>query len=293
MSNMTDTKTTDLNAQQSGTIDLKDLGTVHRLGFGAMRITGSGIWGEPSDRETARQVVRRAVELGVDFIDTADAYGPDVSELIIAEAIYPYEGVKIGTKVGNTRQGPNQWTPVGVPAYLRQQTELSLRKLRVEKLDLLQLHRIDPNVPADDQFAELAALQAEGKVGALGLSEVTVEEIQAAQRHFVVATVQNRYNLTDHTSEDVLNYCETEGIGFIPWAPISGGELAAIGHPIEAAAEHLSASPAQVALAWLLKRSPVMMPIPGTGSVAHLEENIAAASLELDDATFEAIAAAA
>jgi aryl-alcohol dehydrogenase-like predicted oxidoreductase len=283
-----------LNAQQSGTIDLHDLGTVHRLGFGAMRITGPGIWGEPADREVARQVVRRAVELGVDFLDTADAYGPDTSEQIIFEALHPYaEGVKIGTKVGNTRQGPNQWVPLGVPAYLRQQTELSLRKLGVERLDLLQLHRIDPNVPADDQFAELAALQSEGKVAALGLSEVTVEEIEAASKHFTVATVQNRYNLTDDKSEDVLDYCEERGIGFIPWAPISGGELAAIGHPIQAAAEHLDATPAQVALAWLLRRSPVMMPIPGTGSVAHLEENIAAASLELDDDTYTAIKNAA
>lgn len=288
------TMTQTLNAQQSGTIDLHDLGPVHRLGFGAMRITGPGIWGEPADRETARQVVRRAVELGVDFIDTADAYGPDISEQIIFEALHPYaDGVRIGTKVGNTRQGPNQWTPVGVPAYLRQQTELSLRKLGVEQLDLLQLHRIDPQVPADEQFAELAALQSEGKTVALGLSEVSVAEIEQASEHFTVATVQNRYNLTDHNSEDVLDYCEEHGIGFIPWAPISGGELAAIGHPIEEAAQHLGAKPAQVALAWLLRRSPVMMPIPGTGSKAHLEENVAAASLQLDDATFAAIADAA
>jgi len=286
--------TTQLNATQSGTIDLFNLGTVHRLGFGAMRITGAGIWGEPADREVAKQVVRRAVDLGVDFLDTADAYGPDVSEQIIAEALHPYpEGVKIGTKVGLTRQGPDIWTPVGVPAYLRQQTELSLRKLRVEQLDLLQLHRIDPGVDRDAQFAELAALQSEGKVAALGLSEVTVEEIEAAQQHFTVSTVQNRYNLSDLASEEVLSYCEAEGIGFIPWAPISGGELAAIGHPIVAAAEHLGAEPAQVALAWLLKRSPVMMPIPGTGSVAHLEENIAAAGIQLDDDTYAAIAAAA
>lgn len=286
--------TTQLNATQSGTIDLFKLGTVHRLGFGAMRITGAGIWGEPADREVAKQVVRRAVDLGVDFLDTADAYGPDVSEQIIAEALHPYpEGVKIGTKVGLTRQGPDIWTPVGVPAYLRQQTELSLRKLRVEQLDLLQLHRIDPGVDRDAQFAELAALQSEGKVAALGLSEVTVEEIKAAQQHFTVTTVQNRYNLSDLGSEEVLSYCEAEGIGFIPWAPISGGELAAIGHPIVAAAEHLGAEPAQVALAWLLKRSPVMMPIPGTGSVAHLEENIAAAGIQLDDDTYAAIAAAA
>ncbi len=188
-----------LNAQQSGNIELKNLGTVHRLGFGAMRITGSGIWGEPADREVARQVVRRAVELGVDFIDTADAYGPDVSEQIIAEAIYPYpEGVKIGTKVGHTRQGPNQWVPVGRAEYLRQQTELSLRKLRVEQLDLLQLHRIDPRTSTDEQFSELAKLQSEGKVAALGLSEVSIAEIEEAQRYFTVSTVQNRYNLTDH-----------------------------------------------------------------------------------------------
>jgi len=287
---MTDT----LNAQQSGTIDLIDLGTVRRLGFGAMRITGPGIWGEPADRDIARQVVRRAVELGVDFVDTADAYGPDVSELIIAEALHPYpEAVKIGTKVGNTRQGPNQWTPVGRAEYLRQQAELSLRKLRVERLDLLQLHRIDPKVCTDEQFTVLAELQSEGKVAALGLSEVSVAEITEAQKYFRVSTVQNRYNLTDHNSEDVLDYCEAHGIGFIPWAPISGGELAAIGHPIEAAAAHLGAKPAQVALAWLLKRSPVMMPIPGTGSLAHLEENIAAASLRLDDESFQAIADAA
>ncbi|HEX8508414.1 MAG TPA: aldo/keto reductase [Propionibacteriaceae bacterium] len=289
------TQTTDTpTAQLGGTIDLKDLGTVHRLGFGAMRITGPGIWGEPADRETARSVVRRAVELGVDFIDTADAYGPDVSEEIIAEAISPYpEGVRIGTKVGLTRQGPDRWTPVGRAEYLRQQAELSLRKLRVERLDLLQLHRIDPKVSTDEQFTALAELRSEGKVAALGLSEVSVAEIQEAEKYFPVATVQNRYNLTDHNSEDVLDYCETAGIGFIPWAPISGGQLAAIGHPIMAAAEHLDAKPAQVALAWLLRRSPVMMPIPGTGSVAHLEENISAAALELDDESFSAIAAAA
>ena len=286
-------QTTTLNARQSGTIELKDVGTVHRLGFGAMRITGPGIWGEPADREVARQVVRRAVELGVDFIDTADAYGPDTSEQIIAEAIHPYGEVKIGTKVGNTRQGPDRWMAVGRAEYLRQQTELSLRKLKVERLDLLQLHRIDAKTSTDEQFTELAALQSEGKVAALGLSEVTVDEIKEAQKYFTVSTVQNRYNLTDHKSEDVLDYCEAEGIGFIPWAPISGGQLAEPGNPVVRAAEHLGAQPAQVALAWLLRRSPVMLPIPGTGSVAHLEENIAAASLELDDDTYQAIANAA
>jgi len=259
-----------------------------------MRITGPGIWGEPADREVARQVVRRAVELGVDFIDTADAYGPDVSEQIIAEALHPYpDGLKVATKVGHTRQGPNRWVPVGRREYLRQQTELSLRKLRVERLDLLQLHRIDPKVSTDEQFSELAALQSEGKVGALGLSEVSVAEIEEAGKYFTVSTVQNRYNLTDKTSEDVLDFCAANGIGFIPWAPVSAGDLAKPGGPVAEAAARLGATNAQVALAWLLRRSPVMVPIPGTGSVAHLEENLGAAALQLDDDTFAALDAAA
>ncbi|MET1035574.1 MAG: aldo/keto reductase [Arthrobacter sp.] len=271
----------------TATIDLKDLGTVHRLGFGAMRIVGDGVWGEPRDPARAAAVVRRAVELGVDFIDTADSYGPDVSERIIAEALRPYpEGVRVATKAGFTRQGPNRWIPVGRPEYLRQQAELSLRKLGVETLDLLQLHRIDPKVDRDEQFAELAALQAEGKARALGLSQVSVEEIEAASRHFTVATVQNRYNLTDRSAEDVLEYCEAHGIGFIPWAPISAGELARAGGPVDRAADRLGATASGIALAWLLRRSPVMMPIPGTGSVGHLEDNMAAAALRLDDATF-------
>jgi len=270
----------------SETLDIIDLGPVHRLGFGAMRITGPGIWGEPADREVARQVVRRAVELGVDFIDTADSYGPNVSEEIIAEAIHPYGEVKIATKAGLTRQGPSSWTPVGRPEYLRQQAELSLRKLRVERLDLLQLHRIDPKVDRDEQFGVLADLQREGKVAALGLSEVSVAEIEAAGRHFRVASVQNRYNLTDAKSEDVLDHCERHGIAFIPWAPVSAGQLAAPGSPVAAVSERLGAKPAQVALAWLLRRSPVMVPIPGTGSLAHLEENLAAADLVLDDAAY-------
>jgi aryl-alcohol dehydrogenase-like predicted oxidoreductase len=281
-----------LDARDSGTFDIKDLGTVHRLGFGAMRITGPGIWGEPADREEARRVVRRAVELGTDFIDTADAYGPNVSEEIIAEAIHPYGDVKIATKVGHTRQGPNQWTPVGRPEYLRQQVELILRRLKVEQIDLLQLHRIDPEVPTEDQFAELAKFQAEGKVAALGLSEVSVAEIEQASRFFRVVTVQNRYNLTDRNSEDVLDYAEAHGIGFIPWAPISSGDLAKPGGPVADAAQRLGATPSQIALAWLLRRSPAMLPIPGTGSVAHLEENIGAASLRLDDESYEQIAAA-
>ncbi|GGH99589.1 aldo/keto reductase [Arthrobacter liuii] len=277
----------------SATIDLKDLGTVHRLGFGAMRIVGDGVWGEPADRAAAVAVVRRAVELGVDFIDTADSYGPNISEEIIAQAVHPYkEGLKIATKVGFTRTGPNKWVPVGRPEYLRQQTELSLRKLKVDTLDLLQLHRIDPKVDADEQFGVLRELQDEGKVRALGLSQVSVAELEAAGKHFAVSTVQNRYNLTDRSSEDVLRYSEENGIGFIPWAPISAGELAQPGGPLDEAAKRLGATTSQVALAWLLRRSPVMMPIPGTGSVQHLEENMAAAGITLDDDTYAELEAA-
>ncbi|MEV7456853.1 aldo/keto reductase [Pseudarthrobacter oxydans] len=278
----------------SATIDLKDLGTVHRLGFGAMRIVGDGVWGEPADRSTAVQVLRRAVELGVDFIDTADSYGPNISEEILAEALHPYkDGLKIATKVGFTRTGPNQWIPVGRPEYLRQQTELSLRKLKVDTLDLLQLHRIDPKVDAEEQFGVLRELQDEGKVRALGLSQVSVAELVAAGKHFTVSTVQNRYNLTDRSSEDVLRYSEDNGIGFIPWAPISAGELAQPGGPLDEAAKRLGATTSQVALAWLLRRSPVMMPIPGTGSVKHLEENLAAAGVTLDEDTYAELEAAA
>lgn len=280
-------------AQLSATIDLKDLGTVHRLGFGAMRIVGDGVWGEPADRSQAVAVVRRAVELGVDFIDTADSYGPDISEEIIAEALHPYpDGVRIATKAGFARTGPDRWIPLGRPEYLRQQAELSLRKLKVDALDLLQLHRIDPKVNAEEQFGVLRDLQQEGKVKALGLSEVTVDQLKAAGEFFTVSTVQNRFNLTDRTSEDVLDYATANGIGFIPWAPISAGELAQPGGPLDAAAKQLGATTSQVALAWLLRRSPVMMPIPGTGSVAHLEENMGAADLVLDDATFAELDAA-
>lgn len=273
--------------QPSATFQIKDLGLVHRLGFGAMRITGPGIWGYPADCENARYVVRRAVELGVDLIDTADAYGPGVSEEIIAEAIHPYVGksgwpIRIATKVGLAHTGPNQWFPVGRPEYLRQQTELSLRRLKVDQLDLLQLHRIDPSVRSEDQFGELAQLRQEGKVRALGLSEVTVRDIELANQYFPVATVQNRYNLLDRASDDVLDYAESHGIGFIPWAPISAGELAVPGSAVARAAEQLGATAAQVALAWLLRRSPTMLPIPGTASVEHLEENLGAAGLALD-----------
>jgi len=284
---------TAINVAASGTFDIRDLGTVHRLGFGAMRITGPGIWGEPHDREVARSVVRRAVELGVDFIDTADSYGPAVSEEIIAEALYPYPaGLKIATKAGLARTGPQRWVALGRAEYLRQQAELSLRHLKVEVLDLFQLHRIDPKVDRAEQFGVLKDLQDEGKVRALGLSQVSVDEIKAAQQVFTVATVQNRYNLTDRSSQDVLDYCEDQGIGFIPWAPVSAGELARPGGPVDVAAKELDATPAQVALAWVLQRSLVMIPIPGTGSVGHLEENLAAASLTLPADTIAALDAA-
>ena len=285
---------TAINVAASGTFDIRDLGTVHRLGFGAMRIAGPGIWGEPDDREVARSVVRRAVELGVDFIDTADSYGPGVSEEIIAEALYPYPAdLTIATKAGLARTGPQRWVALGRPEYLRQQAELSLRRLKVDVLDLFQLHRIDPKVDRAEQFGVLKDLQDEGKVKALGLSQVSVDEIKAAQRVFTVATVQNRYNLTDRSSQDVLDYCEAQGIGFIPWAPVSAGELARPGGPVDVAAKELDATPAQVALAWVLQRSPVMLPIPGTGSVGHLEENLAAASLTLPADTVAVLDAAA
>lgn len=266
----------------AGTFDIKDLGRVRRLGFGAMRITGPGVWGEPADRVVARNVVRRAVEWGVDFIDTADSYGPAISEEIIAEALHPYPaGLRIATKAGFVRTGPNRWHMLGRPDYLRQQVELSLHRLKVDVIDLFQLHRIDPNVPADDQFGVLKELQDEGKVRALGLSQVSVADIKAAQQVFTVATVQNRFNLTDRSSADVLDYATAHGIGFIPWAPVSAGELARPGGPVDTIARSLGATPAQVALAWVLQASPVMLPIPGTGSIDHLADNLGAATLTL------------
>ncbi len=282
------------NLQSAGTIDIKGLGTVTRLGFGAMRITGQGIWGEPADPDAARAVVRKAVELGVDFIDTADSYGPEVSERILGEVLHPYpEGLHIATKAGQTRTGPNKWIPVGRAEYLRQQVELSLRRLKVDALDLFQLHRVDPKVDTAEQFGEMAALQKEGKVRALGLSEVSVEQIEDARQYFTVSSVQNRYNLTDRTSQAVLDYCTQHGIAFIPWAPISAGALAKPGGPVDAAAERLGASHAQVALAWLLQRSPVMLPIPGTCSVDHLVDNLGAAEVTLDDQAIAELDAAA
>ena len=264
--------------------------TVHRLGYGAMQITGDGIWGEPADRDQCIAVLRRAVEMGVDLIDTADSYGPEVSERLIYEALHPYpDGLVIATKAGLTRQGPGRWLPVGRPEYLRQQCELSLRRLGLERIDLFQLHRIDPQVPAEDQFGLLAELVAEGKVAHIGLSQVTVAELQAAQAVVPVVSVQNLFNLTNRSSADVLAHCEAEGIGFIPWFPVASGALTGPDTPMGTVVAETGATPSQVALAWLLHHSPVMLPIPGTKSVAHVEENCEAATLQLTDAQVAAL----
>jgi aryl-alcohol dehydrogenase-like predicted oxidoreductase len=276
-----------------GTFELGGDLPVHRLGFGAMRLTGKGIWGPPQDPDTARAVLRRAVELGVDFIDTADSYGPYVSEDLIREALHPYDGVVVATKGGLTRTGPDVWPPVGRPEYLRQCVEMSLRRLGTETIDLWQLHRIDSKVPADEQFGLMAEVQKEGKVRHLGLSEVTVEQIEAARKHVQVVSVQNLYNLVNRQSEDVLAYCEREGIAFIPWFPVAAGDLARPGGVLDTISKETGHTPAQLALAWLLRRSPVMLPIPGTSSVAHLEENCAATDVQLTDEQYDALTAAA
>jgi len=260
--------------------------TVHRLGFGAMRITGKGVWGEPADRVEALRVLRRLPELGVDFIDTADSYGPYVSEDLIREALHPYAGIVIATKGGFTRHGPDIWRAVGRPEYLRQCVLMSMRRLGVERIDLWQLHRIDGKVPRDEQFGVIAEMQREGLIRQVGLSEVSVPEIEDAQQYFAVASVQNMYNLVSRKHEAVLDYCEREGIAFIPWFPLGAGKLAREGSVLDRVAKRLGATPAQVALAWVLKRSPAMLPIPGTSRVAHLEENVAAATLELTDEEF-------
>jgi pyridoxine 4-dehydrogenase len=275
---------TEANAKASGTFTIGGDLTVTRLGFGAMRITGEGIWGEPKDREEAIRVLRRAVELGVNFIDTADSYGPEVSENLIAAALHPYpKDLVIATKGGFTRQGPNQWHAVGRPEYIRQCVEMSLRRLKLERIDLYQLHRIDPKVPVEETLGALKDLQSAGKLRHIGLSEVTTEEIEQARRIVPIVSVQNRYNLTDRKSEDVLKYSERNRIGFIPWYPIAAGKLAKPGGALDAAAKRHGASVAQLSLAWLLHRSPVMLPIPGTSSVAHLEENVGAAGIRLSD----------
>lgn len=273
-------------AAASGTFDLAGQRTVTRMGYGAMRITGEGIWGEPADRAGAIAVLRRAVELGVDLIDTADSYGPFVSEDLIREALHtggsdPYDGVLIATKAGLIRTGPGEWHSLGRPAYLRSACEMSLRRLGVDTIELFQLHRIDPEVPAVDQFAELKVLQDEGKIRHIGLSEVDADALADAREHLDVVSVQNRYNLLDRGSEAVLDACTDAGIGFIPWFPVATGELARPGGPLDDLATETGASPSQLALAWLLQRSPVMLPIPGTSSTAHLEENVAASGVEL------------
>jgi pyridoxine 4-dehydrogenase len=290
---MTDDKVGPDVVSASGEFVLGNELKVHRLGYGAMRLTGEGIWGPPKDTDNAVAVLRRAVDLGVDLVDTADSYGPYVSEELIREALHPYRGVTVATKAGLLRTGPNKWIPCGRPDYLRQECEMSLRRLGVESLDLFQLHRVDPHVAADEQFGLLADLQREGKVREVGLSQVSVADIEAAGKIVDVASVQNRYNLVDRSSDDVLRHCTEHGIGFIPWAPADAGKLAEPGNAAERAAERFGATPAQVALAWLLQRSSVMLPIPGTSSLEHLEENCAAASLELDRETVATLDAAA
>jgi pyridoxine 4-dehydrogenase len=275
------------NAAAAGTFDIGGDLRVNRLGFGAMRITGKGIWGEPENPEEARAVLKRAVELGINLIDTADSYGPHVSERLIGETLHPYpEDLVIATKGGLLRDGPGQWRRDARPEHLREACEGSLKRLKLDCIDLYQLHRIDPRVPAEEPLGALAELREEGKIRHIGLSEVSVEQIQRAQQIVPIVSVQNRYNLTDRDSEDVLDFCEREGIGFIPWFPLATGDLARPGGPLDEIATRYGASPGQVALAWLLWRSPVMLPIPGTSSVEHLVENVAAASLELDEEEF-------
>ena len=267
---------------------------VNRLGYGAMRITGKGIWGEPNDRENAKKVLQRAVELGVNFIDTADSYGPAVSEPLIGEALAPYsKGTVIATKAGLTRQGPDRWLPVGRPEYLTQQVEMSLRWLKRERLDLWQLHRIDAKVPVEDSLGAIKKLQTAGKIRFVGLSEVTVEQIEQARKVIDIVSVQNEYNLTNRKSEAVLEYCERENIAFIPWFPVASGKLAAPGGKLDELAKKHDATVSQLSLAWLLHRSPVMLPIPGTSSVEHLEENVKAADVTLSDAEWQELEAAA
>ena len=280
------------DAALSGTFRIGGEIEVNRLGFGAMRVTGKGIWGPPRDRDEALAVLRRLPELGVNFIDTADSYGPHVSEELIAEALSPYDGLLIATKGGLTRPGPDVWDQKGDPDYLRQAAEASARRLGVRRIDLWQLHRIDPKVPAADQFAAIKAMIDDGLIRHVGLSEVSVAQIEAARKVFPVVTVQNLYNLVERRSEDVLDYCEAEGIGFIPWYPLAAGDLARPGTALDRIAQAKGASPSQVALAWVLKRSPVMLPIPGTGKVRHLEENTAAAAIELSDDEFAGLDAA-
>jgi aryl-alcohol dehydrogenase-like predicted oxidoreductase len=280
-------------ANESGTFSIGGDITVNRLGFGAMRLTGKGVWGPPADHDECIRVLRRAVEMGVNFIDTADSYGPFVSEELIREALHPYPAdVLVATKAGLVRTGPDEWPVLGFPPYLRQECEMSLRRLGVDRIDLFQLHRIDNKFPLEDQLGELVALQQEGKIRHIGLSEVSVDQLAAAQKFATIVSVQNMYNLTVRSSEALLDKATEEGIAFIPWFPLASGPLAASDGPLQRIAADHHATPSQLALAWLLKRSPVMLPIPGTSSVAHLEENVAAASITLSDEEFETLSKA-
>jgi pyridoxine 4-dehydrogenase len=280
-------------AKASGEFSIGGKLPVTRLGYGTMQLTGPGVWGDPKDPEEAVRVLRRAVDLGVNFLDTADSYGPVVAEELIRKALHPYPAdLVIATKAGLTRHGPGIWEPVGRPEYLRQQALLSLRNLGLEQIPLYQLHRIDPQVPLEDQIGELKKLQDEGKIGFIGLSEVSVDQLRAAQAIAPVATVQNLYNLTNRSAEDLLDYSAANGIGFIPWFPLATGELAKPGGPLAELAGKHGASPSQLALAWLLHRSPVVLPIPGTSTVEHLEDNLAAAGISLSDSEYAALEAA-
>jgi pyridoxine 4-dehydrogenase len=277
-------------AAASGTFKLGGDLEVNRLGYGTMQLTGDGVWGEPDDRDEAIAVLRRAVEAGVNFIDTADSYGPEVAERLIYEALHPYgDDLVIATKAGLTRAGPGDWRPLARPEYLRQQCELSLRRLGLETIDLFQLHRIDEKVPLEEQVGELKNLQDEGKIRHIGLSEVDVDQLEDAQKHATIASVQNLFNLTARDAEPLLDHCTEQGIGFIPWFPLATGKLLEDGGPLAQIAADTGAEPSQLALAWLLRRSPVMLPIPGTSSVAHLDQNLGAAELELTDEQFEAL----
>jgi pyridoxine 4-dehydrogenase len=282
--------TKEIHASAAGTFTLGGDITINRLGFGAMRITGDGIWGEPKNPEQAKKVLRRAVELGVNFIDTADAYGPEVSERLIAEALHPYpKDLIIATKGGLTRSGPNQWAPVGRPEYLQQCVEMSLRRLKVERIDLWQLHRIDPKVPVEESLGIIEKLRQQGKIRHVGLSEVSPEEVAQARKTVAIVSVQNQYNIGDRRHENTLQYSDQHKLGFIPWFPVAAGKLARAGGPLDGAAKRHNITVAQLSLAWLLHHSPVMLPIPGTSSVEHLEENIAAADVKLSADEWKAI----
>jgi len=279
---------TAITAARSGTFRIGDI-NIQRLGFGTMRLTGPGIWGPPADPVEALRTLRRLPQLGVNFVDTADSYGPNIAEELVREALHPYNGMLIATKAGLARTGPDKWTPLGRPEYLIQQAHTSCQRLGVEQIGLWQLHRIDPKVPRDEQFGAVRELLDSGVIRYAGLSEVSVRDIEAASKVFKVSTVQNRYNLVDRSSEEVLDYCARAGLGFIPWFPLAAGNLAAPGSPLDSIARRHHVAPSQIALAWILKRSPAMLPIPGTSKVAHLEENVAAVAVELSDEDFSAL----